>query len=151
MSGVLGNRGILATEDRPVRLETGSRMTGQTLIEHRVVDEQPCAPAPWKRAFDWAVILLLSPIIALVWLAVALIVRCGSRGPILFRQKRVGHRGHEFVCYKFRTMKVDADTGKHRDHTRRLINTQEPMVKLDADSDPRLAPFGTILRATGLD
>jgi lipopolysaccharide/colanic/teichoic acid biosynthesis glycosyltransferase len=112
--------------------------------------EQVPLPA-WKRALDFLLILLFAPAIILVASVVTLIVRFGSRGPILFRQKRVGYKGREFVCYKFRTMQTNAETASHRNHLRNLINNEAPMVKLDAASDPRLVPFGTILRATGLD
>lgn len=107
--------------------------------------------APWKRVLDLAVILLLSPAVLLIGGLVALVIKAGSRGPIIFRQKRVGHLGHEFVCFKFRTMRVGAETDSHRDHTRELIRSQVPMVKLDHKRDPRLIPLGAALRATGLD
>ena len=70
---------------------------------------------------------------------------------MLFRQRRVGYRGGEFTCLKFRTMKHKADTQFHQNHTEHLINSQAPMVKLDSRRDPRLVPFGAVLRATGLD
>jgi lipopolysaccharide/colanic/teichoic acid biosynthesis glycosyltransferase len=105
----------------------------------------------WKRILDLALILLFAPGWVVIGASAALLVICGSRGPIFFRQKRVGYKGREFTCYKFRTMQVDADAGRHRDHTRELMHKQVPMVKLDAQSDPRLIPFGTVLRAAGLD
>src|SRR5439155_2739569 len=77
--------------------------------------------------------------------------KCGSPGPVLFRQRRVGYRGQEFTCLKFRTMKHKANTEFHEKHTRDLIHSQAPMVKLDSRRDPRLIPFGAALRATGLD
>jgi lipopolysaccharide/colanic/teichoic acid biosynthesis glycosyltransferase len=48
-------------------------------------------------------------------------------------------------------MQVNADAGSHRDHARQLINSEAPMVKLDASRDPRLIPLGAALRASGLD
>lgn len=100
---------------------------------------------------DLALILILAPGWLLIGLCAVLLVKCGSRGPVLFRQRRVGYKGAEFTCYKFRTMQADADAGTHRDHTRQLIHKQVPMVKLDAQSDPRLIPLGAALRAIGLD
>ncbi len=135
----------------PARAEVGRAMNGQTILSDRVMTSHQAAAPLWKRALDIFLIALFSPAILFVGAIVTLIVRCGSRGPILFRQKRVGFGGREFTCYKFRTMKVNADTTRHRDYTRQLINSETPMVKLDASSDPRLVPFGTILRATGLD
>ena len=106
---------------------------------------------PWKRTLDLTLILILFPGLLLLGCGVALVVMCGSRGPVLFRQRRVGHKGREFDCYKFRTMYVNAETGSHRDYTRQLMNAESPMIKLDARRDPRLAPLGALLRATGLD
>ncbi len=64
----------------------------------------------WKRAFDVAAsgsaILLLSPILLLV----ALMIRLDSKGPIIYRSKRVGSGYHIFSLFKFRTMRIDADS-----------------------------------------
>jgi lipopolysaccharide/colanic/teichoic acid biosynthesis glycosyltransferase len=100
---------------------------------------------------DLTIIGMLLPGVLLLGGVVALVLGCGSRGPVLFRQRRVGCRGREFTCYKFRTMRVNADTASHRCHTARLIRSDAPMTKLDARRDPRLVPFGATLRATGLD
>src|SRR6478735_7490165 len=67
----------------------------------------------WKRALDVSVILLAAPIALLVGGAVALIIKLGSRGPVIFKQERVGYKGQRFVCFKFRTMQVGAETGAH--------------------------------------
>jgi len=105
----------------------------------------------WKRMLDLAFILAMSPGLMILGAGVALLVWCGSRGPALFRQRRVGYKGREFTCYKFRTMRVDAEATPHRDHFRQLMESDIPMTKLDARSDPRLVPLGALLRATGLD
>jgi lipopolysaccharide/colanic/teichoic acid biosynthesis glycosyltransferase len=80
------------------------------------------------------------------------VVICGSRGPVFFRQRRVGYKGREFTCYKFRTMQVDADTkdasGPLSGH---LMGTEVPMTKLDARRDPRLIPLGACCAPAGLD
>jgi len=94
---------------------------------------------------------VLLPGLLMLGLGVALVVICGSRGPVFFRQRRVGYKGREFTLFKFRTMQVDAETGSHRDHFRQLMEREVPMTKLDARSDPRLIPLGATLRATGLD
>ena len=105
----------------------------------------------WKRVLDLSLILAASPGLLILGGGVALVVACGSRGPVFFRQRRVGYKGREFTCYKFRTMQVDAETRSHRDHFRQLMSSEAPMTKLDAKSDPRLIPLGGLLRATGLD
>jgi len=105
----------------------------------------------WKRALDFSIILILAPALVMFGGVVALAVACGSSGPILFRQRRVGHKGREFTCYKFRTMHVGAETDSHRGHATQLIKSETPMTKLDKGRDPRLIPFGAALRAMGLD
>jgi lipopolysaccharide/colanic/teichoic acid biosynthesis glycosyltransferase len=100
---------------------------------------------------DVTIIAMALPGLLLVGGVVVLVVFCGSPGPVLFRQRRVGWRGREFTCFKFRTMRVDAETTSHRGHTKQLIMTDAPMTKLDAQRDPRLIPCGAALRATGLD
>lgn len=105
----------------------------------------------WKRILDLALIVALSPGLLLLGGMVAILIKLGSPGPILFRQRRVGYKGREFVCFKFRTMRVDADCASHRRHTQDLIRSQTPMVKLDARRDPRLIPLGSAVRVSGLD
>jgi lipopolysaccharide/colanic/teichoic acid biosynthesis glycosyltransferase len=124
-------------------------------LEHGLREEKQIASRSalpvWKRALDIGLILLFLPGLLIVGTIVALIVKFGSRGPVLFRQKRVGYKGTQFTCFKFRTMEVNAETVSHRNHTEQLIRSQAPMVKLDTQRDPRLVPLGTVLRATGLD
>ncbi len=55
------------------------------------------------------------------------------------------------MLLKFRTMKTDAETQSHQQHTQHLIKSQQPMVKLDQHKDPRLIPLARLLRASGLD
>jgi lipopolysaccharide/colanic/teichoic acid biosynthesis glycosyltransferase len=109
-------------------------------------------PTPaWKRVLDVGCILIALPVLLPIMIAIAALIKCASRGPVLFLQERVGHGGRQFICLKFRTMKVNADTGVHERHLADLIRSNAPMVKMDAKGDARLIPFGTLLRATGLD
>jgi exopolysaccharide biosynthesis polyprenyl glycosylphosphotransferase len=99
-----------------------------------------------KRAFDLAGtvagLVVLSPFLALV----ALAIRLDSRGPVFFRQQRVGRGGRVFEMVKFRTMVADADRRKAELRAR---NEAEGLFKI-AD-DPRITPVGRILRRTSLD
>ena len=105
----------------------------------------------WKRSLDVGAILVSLPLLVPVMLLLAGLIKCLSRGPVFFRQERVGHQGRRFVCCKFRTMKLNADTEDHRQHLVELMRSDAPMVKLDAKGDHRLIPLGSFLRATGLD
>jgi lipopolysaccharide/colanic/teichoic acid biosynthesis glycosyltransferase len=110
------------------------------------------APVPcWKRTLDIVCILVALPLLLPLMAMIALAVRIGSAGPVLFGQQRVGHLGRRFRCLKFRSMLVDADTTLHQRHCAQLIGSNLPMVKMDLDGDPRLIPGGWWLRASGLD
>ncbi len=105
----------------------------------------------WKRALDISLIVMSAPILLVVGGLIALVIKIGSCGPAIFRQQRVGHKGALFTCYKFRTMHIGAEINTHRGHTTHLIKSEAPMTKLDAGNDPRVIPFGKIMRAMGLD
>lgn len=84
-------------------------------------------------------------------LLLMLLTRICSSGPVFYRQKRVGLGGRHFLIWKFRTMKLDAETQTHQRHVEELMRRDCPMTKLDSFGDSRLAPFGRVLRASGLD
>ena len=84
-------------------------------------------------------------------LLLMLLTRIASPGPVFYRQKRVGLGGRHFLIWKFRTMKLSAETQTHERYFEELMRSDCPMTKLDAVGDCRLAPFGRILRASGLD
>jgi lipopolysaccharide/colanic/teichoic acid biosynthesis glycosyltransferase len=83
-----------------------------------------------------------------VYLTVAILVKATSRGPVLFRQKRLGLRGKQFWCYKFRTMVVDAEDVLNKNAALRAQFEREGFKIKD---DPRITPIGAILRKLSLD
>ena len=89
------------------------------------------------------VLLIVSPLMA----ALALAIKLDSPGPVIFRQKRVGARGQEFVVFKFRSMREGADEEKER-----LLEFNEmngPLFKMH--EDPRTTRVGRCLRRFSLD
>jgi exopolysaccharide biosynthesis polyprenyl glycosylphosphotransferase len=100
-----------------------------------------------KRAFDLAAmsvgLIAVGPLIA----AIAVAVRLDSKGPVFFRQVRVGRDGRHFRIYKFRSMVVDAD--EQKDRLRGLNEVGDGMFKITAD--PRVTCVGGLLRRTSLD
>ena len=122
----------------------------------------PIAPTPAgyriaKRSLDLVAsalgLLLSSPIMALV----AVAVKVESRGPVLFRQERLGLGGRRFVVFKFRTMFSSAEEERHRDHVQDLIrHDASPQdtggeAWLPIRSDPRVTRIGSFLRRSHLD
>jgi lipopolysaccharide/colanic/teichoic acid biosynthesis glycosyltransferase len=89
-----------------------------------------------QRLFDVALSVVALTIIAPVLAAAAIAIKLGSRGPVFFRQARVGLDGRPFQMYKFRTMVVGAD---------RLGPSST------AADDPRITPTGSLLRRLNVD
>ncbi len=103
-----------------------------------------------KRAVDFVGSALLLIVLSPVMAAIAAAIKLTSRGPVLFRQRRLGLDGESFTLYKFRTMRTDAEQilkDSPSLHAKYLKNN----FKLPKGEDPRLAPFGSFLRATSLD
>ena len=105
----------------------------------------------WKRALDVMAILLAAPFLLPVSVVIAAAIRATSTGPFLFQQERVGYRGRRFMCLKFRTMYCGAETVTHQGHLKSLMDSDAPMVKMDAKGDARIIPVGKLLRSSGLD
>ena len=114
-------------------------------------EDRAAALPPWKRAIDMTCCVIAFPMLATCAALVAILMSITSRGPIFFRQERVGLRGRRFKLYKFRTMHVAADTSCHQNHFAQLVQSNAPMQKMDARGDSRLIPGGWLIRASGLD
>jgi lipopolysaccharide/colanic/teichoic acid biosynthesis glycosyltransferase len=111
----------------------------------------PAGIPRWKRTMDVVFVLLILPFVLPLAVLVAVLIRMVSPGPVLFRQERVGYLGRKFMCFKFRTMFVGAETTTHQGHLQHLMESDVPMIKLDARGDSRIIPFGLLLRLSGLD
>jgi exopolysaccharide biosynthesis polyprenyl glycosylphosphotransferase len=88
-------------------------------------------------------LILFAPILAVS----AAVIWLGDRGPILFRQERVGRDGGTFTLYKLRTMVVDAES--RREELEAANQRSGPLFKLS--DDPRVTRFGRLARATSID
>jgi lipopolysaccharide/colanic/teichoic acid biosynthesis glycosyltransferase len=119
------------------------------LITPQYLIGKPGLPV-WKRLVDLLCIFVAAPIWLPAMFMVAVLIKILSPGPALFRQERVGYLGRRFTCFKFRTMIVNADTQVHQGHLNYLMDSNVPMRKLDK-ADPRVIPFGLVLRSLGLD
>jgi len=127
------------------------RLTVRTLGKFPIIYIEPRHRSGWrhmaKRTFDLTIsglaILCISPIL----LGIALIIKATSRGPVLFKQERVGKDAEPFNVFKFRTMVVDAE-----DLLKNLDGINEgagPLFKMK--DDPRVTGIGKFLRKTSLD
>ena len=100
---------------------------GQLLPAQRVV----------KRTFDIVVSLLAMVVLAPVYLVTAIIIYTTSKGPIFYKQERIGYKGKPFYMHKFRSMYVDAEKNGPQLST--------------GDKDSRITPFGHFMRKVRLD
>ncbi len=112
-----------------------------------------------KRASDLAISVVASIITLPLWLVATITIKLDSKGPVLFKQERIGMDGRRFLCYKFRTMAAGADENIHRDAYLKNIEGQSEANSGDVDKpifgkvkdDPRITRVGRILRQTSLD
>ena len=115
-------------------------------------------PMPvWKRSIDIFGSVLGLVLLSPFFLLVGLFIKTVSKGPVFFKQERIGQGGRTFRMWKFRTYEVNSDTGRHQQYMSNLINaaqqgedtSQSPMTELD--QAPGIIPFGNVLRKTCID
>jgi len=109
------------------------------------------APRPYqrsmKRLFDIFAATLALLVLAPLLIAVAVLIKVSSKGPIFFKQKRVGLHGRPFHMFKFRTMVVNAEALK--DQLQAKNEQTGPVFKMM--NDPRVTPIGRFLRKHSID
>lgn len=119
---LLGSASIRDAEDQPLVNITSLPMSDMAM----------CV----KRAFDVVVSSVCLIVLCPLLLVLALVVKCSSPGPVLYKQERIGHYGRKFSILKYRTMYVDAENG---------------VPLLSRDDDPRVTRAGRIMRKYRLD
>ncbi|CAA9496421.1 MAG: hypothetical protein AVDCRST_MAG38-2950 [uncultured Solirubrobacteraceae bacterium] len=127
-------------------LEPATRPTGTRPVASAV-------RATCKRLLDVSIASLMLIAMSPLLLAIAVGVKCTSRGPVLFRQRRIGLDMEEFTLLKFRSMRAGASTAPHQEFVARLaaggVPDDQPIKKLTLDS--RVTRLGAFLRHTSLD
>lgn len=104
-----------------------------------------------KRIFDILFTSILFPFLLILFILIAFLVKISSRGPVIFKQQRVGRHGKIFKIYKFRTMYCDAEK-----KLKKILETNpqahnEWTERKKLKNDPRTTKIGKILRKTSLD
>jgi lipopolysaccharide/colanic/teichoic acid biosynthesis glycosyltransferase len=108
---------------------------------------------------DVAGSLVMLVLLAPVLLMIAAAIKASSRGPVLYRQKRVGQYGQFFTFLKFRSMHIDNDHRVHKEYVTQLITSQMKSEVSDRDGDPvykltndrRVTGLGKFLRRSSID
>lgn len=116
--------------------------TTEEQLNKQLFHVEPVTPRPawgflfWKRAADIAVALLVAVLGILPMLMIALCIKLDSKGPVIFKQERLGKDGKSFTMYKFRSMRTDAEACG---------------PKWADKEDDRCTKVGAFLRKTRLD
>lgn len=107
-----------------------------------------------KRALDVVVSLIAIILFSPLFILISAAVKLTSKGPILFRQERVGRYGRRFSFLKFRSMKCGSDSHIHQEYVKQFISgtiAKEQGVTYKITQDPRLTRIGGFLRKSSLD
>lgn len=106
------------------------------------------APLFLKRSLDLVGATTALILLGLPLLVIALCIRLDSPGPILFNQKRIGRNGRPFTMWKFRSMRIDADSM----HAKLSGNSTDPhLLRFKAKQDPRITRIGRFIRKASID
>jgi len=112
-----------------------------------------------KRGLDIVGSLIAFIMLGPLMLVTAAAIFMSSRGPVLFKQTRLGKNGVPFTFYKFRSMLVNVDDSIHRQFVADLIKSERPAqtsaiprpASYKLQSDPRITPLGRFIRKTSID
>ncbi len=139
--------------------ENGGRPADVKLYPDLSPQDTAAKASRWiKRSIDiiggLSALILLSPL----FVVVAVVIKLTSKGPILFKQQRMGQYGVRFTFLKFRSMYFQNDARIHQDYIRRFISGKQDKVQpaghggvYKIKDDPRVTPVGRFLRKTSLD
>lgn len=129
-----------------------SRITIETVHKARLASPRRVSYLTAKRWMDVLCAVVLLAVLFPLMVLIALAIKLDSSGPAIFRQKRVGRLGREFVMFKFRSMFAHADQAVHRQFAKQYINGHnggQAVYKLNGDG--RITRVGKWLRRTSLD
>jgi lipopolysaccharide/colanic/teichoic acid biosynthesis glycosyltransferase len=102
-----------------------------------------------KRTLDIVFTLLIAPFLLLVGIVIALCIKLDSKGPVFFRQTRIGRNGVAFQMLKFRSMYVNGNENVHRKRVEEMMRKGQALTK--EKNDPRITRVGRFIRKTSLD
>lgn len=115
----------------------------------------------FKRAVDITGSIAGFIIFAPFFIIIPILIKLTSKGPVLFRQERIGLNGEKFTFLKFRSMHINNDPKIHREYIEKLIKEQKGYDDKNGavdqnrvykiTNDPRVTPIGSFLRKTSLD
>ena len=136
------------------KVEELEKSIGNIAVETKVVEEEIIVKggkiyAFFKRSFDIFCSLLALIVLSPILLIFALLIKLTSKGPVFFKDRRVGKNGKEIKVFKFRSMYVDAESRLKEYLTEEQYQTW--LVERKIDNDPRITKLGKFIRKTSID
>lgn len=104
-----------------------------------------------KKVFDILLSMLILPLVVVLLLLFAILIKVNSKGPVIFTQDRIGKKGKIFKCYKFRTMHMNAGRMLPELFRKNPCAEEEWVRYWKLKNDPRITRVGKFLRSTSLD
>ncbi len=133
---------------KPTRVDRVSvKQTITSGVERVSRTPSPCPP--WKRIVDIIGAAVGLVVLLPLFFGIAAFIKCVSRGPVLYRQRRYGLYGHPFEVWKFRTIEVSHEPDDHHSHVSDLMASNRPLEKRDHKLD--IIRGGALLRGLGID
>jgi exopolysaccharide biosynthesis polyprenyl glycosylphosphotransferase len=144
--------GVVTHLSHPIFSEVNSRLESSEVMGQPFLTltqtPRSAVQLALKRTVDLAAAGLLLALLSPLLLLTAILVKLTSRGPVVFRQERLGMNGRKFMLYKFRTMVENAEQLRAELEARNEIKDG---VTFKMKSDPRITFVGRILRKTSID
>jgi len=98
-----------------------------------------------KRFFDLLIAWIAMPVLAIIFVPLAIAIKLDSKGPVIFKQERLGYNGRHFRMYKFRTMHRNAEAMK------KDLAKHDSKIMFKMENDPRITRLGVFLRKSSID
>jgi Undecaprenyl-phosphate galactose phosphotransferase WbaP len=134
-----------------VSMDSNLDLSSSTFIAPRILNRNSVPRYRAARILDLSLILLAAPYILLAFFLISVLIILDSKGPVFYRQARIGRYGRKFYVYKFRTMVQNADKilQSYLDSSPEL--KREWLADHKLKNDPRVTRVGAILRKLSLD
>jgi|SRR5215211_866290 len=132
-------------------MDSNLDLSSNTLVVPRILDRNLVSKTRVARVLDISLILLAAPYILLAFLVLMIAIKLDSKGPVFYRQTRIGRYGRKFYVYKFRTMVENADQILQTYLANSAELRAEWLATHKLKQDPRITRIGVTLRKLSLD
>jgi undecaprenyl-phosphate galactose phosphotransferase len=122
-----------------------------------MLSQYPIYDFTWmvKKNLDSIIAIFLLILVSPLFMTIAIGIKLSSKGPVIYKQKRIGKNGRAFTFYKFRSMFFEKDDSEHREFVKKVWFSKENSHKTQEiyrmTNDPRVFNFGRFIRKSSLD